>query len=343
MSWVLWWQELPVHTLLPLAWAHEHKHARPDINCCSSEEWHEPKHSPFIHFRRRRRKPPRDISPQSLEGIVCRFVFWTLLTCPFSGHEQKKKRDLVFGVWVVFSKALTAFGITCTVEMSPVCPILHCPKVGEMVVSGNSFQPWRYSLWKRSQLWLLGRERPSNLSLHWYFLVISICANYCVQTAICLKNLAHTEYKQGLNSLVSLVQISFFFFLNATAGCDSLRKCNSVRNSFAVFKRQLALITWSKETKLMWCNTEMPCPISKRCFQLNQCCGGTVAVCLREEALLTKKNLVKEKRCQSWNACWNKLCYSHLNCSWGQDLCKYLWLRGGVQAARRSSGSSVQP
>lgn len=38
------------------------------------------------------------------------------------------------------------------------------------------------------------------------------CTNRYVQTAICPKNSAHTEYKQGLNGLVNFVPFLFFLF-----------------------------------------------------------------------------------------------------------------------------------
>lgn len=45
---------------------------------------------------------------------------------------------------------------------------------------------------------------------------VSVYTKYHVQIAICFKNSAHTDYKQGLNSLVNLGRISFIiinFFL----------------------------------------------------------------------------------------------------------------------------------
>lgn len=90
-----------------------------DVNCCSSEQSHEPRHSPFIHLSRRSKKKPSGISPQSWEGIVCRFVFWTLLSHSFPWHEQSHHlRDLVFGLWAVFSKGQAHLTLH---------PLLQCP------------------------------------------------------------------------------------------------------------------------------------------------------------------------------------------------------------------------
>lgn len=73
----------PVRALLPFPWAHQHRHAPPDINFCSSQQSHELifiinfifNDTFIINFRERREK-----------DIFCRFVF-QILTHLFSRLE----------------------------------------------------------------------------------------------------------------------------------------------------------------------------------------------------------------------------------------------------------------
>lgn len=84
----------------------------------------------------------------------------------------------------------------------------------------------------------------------------------------------------------------------------------------------------------------MPCPISKRCFKLNQCCGGTVWCAYVSKPYSGRKTWL-------WKKVFNPeilagIRYVNLNYSYEQHLCKYLWLRGGVWLGRQSLGSSEQ-
>lgn len=66
---VLWWHKFPIHALLLLAWVRKHRQQYPDINCCSSEQSHKPRHSPLTHLSRRSKKKPCDILPKAEKGL----------------------------------------------------------------------------------------------------------------------------------------------------------------------------------------------------------------------------------------------------------------------------------